>query len=254
MKKTINSILARFGYQIINKKQLQDPFADQVRLIDNGNTSEITIFDLGANIGQTAKRYRALFPTSKIHSFEPFPSSIEKLKEAVAGDTNVFIVPKAVAEKEGTTTFYVNEASATNSLLPRPASQRRYFPKKANAQNTIEVELISIDKYSKDHDISQIDILKLDLQGGELNALKGAKELLKKSSISIIYTEIMFVAHYENAPYFNEIWNFLSEFGYTLYNVYDLTVATNGQLRYGDAIFVNESTRKDVIDNFPSEP
>ena len=66
---------------------------------------EATIFDVGANKGQTAIEYRSNFPTAEIYCFEPFPDSVAELKEQFADDQKIHIVPKAVAQAAGTATF-----------------------------------------------------------------------------------------------------------------------------------------------------
>lgn len=151
-------------------------------------------------------------------------------------------------------TFFVNEYAATNSLLPRPNSARRYYPKMAGPKQTINVEVISIDDFLQEAGIAGVDILKFDIQGGELNALRGSESLLEAGNTALIYTEIMFIPHYEGSPLFHEIWSFLAGYNYSLFDVYDLHRASNGQIRYGDALFVNDAVRSDVIDAFTEEP
>ena len=87
-----------------------------------------------------------------------------------------------------------------------------------------------------------------------MNALLGAEKLLEKEVVSLIYTEIMFVPHYEGGALFHEISSFLSGFEYSLFDIYKLFRAKNGQLRYGDALFVSSNIRSNVIDRFPDEP
>lgn len=169
-------------------------------------------------------------------------------------DRSIHIIPKAVSCKAGTATFYTNEYDATNSFFPRPVSSRRYYPKSAGPKKEITVDAIDLDGFIRANNMSGVDILKMDIQGGELNALHGAKCLLETQSISIIFTEIMFVPHYESAPYFHQIWSFLSKYGFSLFDVYNLQRAANGQLRYGDALFVNQFVRNTVIDKYPEEP
>ncbi|MCP5279519.1 MAG: FkbM family methyltransferase [Thiobacillus sp.] len=212
------------------------------------------VFDVGANMGQTASRYRKLLPKAEIYAFEPFPDSIAALRERVAGDDHIHVVPNAVSSESGLETFYVNGLAATNSLLPRPASDRRYYPRAAETRTSIQVEATSLDEFVETRGLSSVDVLKLDIQGGELKALRGARSLLASGKVTLIYSEIMFVPHYEGAPLFHEIWTHLAGFGYSLFDVYDLHRAGNGQLRYGDALFVSDFARKHVIDRFPEEP
>ena len=72
---------------------------------------------------------------------------------------------------------------------------------------------------------------------------------------SLVYTEIMFIPYYEKATFFCEIWSFLTKFvSYSLFDIYDLHRTTNGQIRYGDALFVSESVKNNVINNYSEEP
>jgi len=262
MKKWVRTILNNCGYELrrVGNSGVQgqsfplDPFEAQCQLMNSLNRSNISIFDVGANKGQTAKRYRTMFPGAEIYCFEPFPDSITELQRQFIDDQKVHIVAKAVAREKGFATFYVNEFDATNSLLPRPTSERRYYPKFAGPKDTIEVEVIDLDGFMSASNISRIDILKLDIQGGELSALNGAKDLLAGENTSMIYTEIMFIPHYESSPLFHEIWSFLCNYGYSLFDIYDLHRARNGQIRYGDALFVSEAIRKNVINKYSAEP
>ena len=256
MKRLAKVTLGGLGYELRKKSAagISDPFEAQRQLINNLSKTDISILDVGANKGQTTRRYRTEFPTAEIYCFEPFPDSIAELQKQFSDDRKIHIVPKAVAQKKGVATFYVNEFDATNSLLPRPISDRRYYPKSAGPKESIEVEVIDLDEFLRVSNISLIDILKFDIQGGELNALHGAESLLGAGSTSLIYTEIMFIPHYEGASLFHEIWSFLSKFGYSLFDIYDLHRATNGQIRYGDALFVSESVRNNVINEYSEEP
>ena len=160
----------------------------------------------------------------------------------------------AFAEEVGTRDFFTNPAhSGTNSLLARPKDKRRYYAPNAELHEIIKVQVDTLDRFCRNHAIPKLNILKLDIQGGELLALQGAVELLARNAIDIIYIEVEFVPHYENQPLFHQIVGFLSGYGYSLYNLYDLVYARNGQLRFGDAIFLSNPVRQDIVDAFPSE-
>ena len=58
----------------------------------------------------------------------------------------------------------------------------------------------TLDEYALSKGIQHIDILKMDVQGSELNVLKGAENLLKSNKIDIIYSEVWFKAAYEGQP------------------------------------------------------
>jgi FkbM family methyltransferase len=229
-----------------------DPFEDQRRLLRGARNP--VILDVGAHYGETTQQYDSLFPEATIYSFEPFPESMALLRDRVAGLERVTAVAAAIADKPGRRTFYVNHYDATNSLLPRPTSFRRYYPEEGRTKATVDVAVTSIDRFMQERGIPRVDILKLDIQGGERMALEGARNALANRRISIVYTELLFVPLYEGAAPAHEICRFLEEFDYTLYNVYGLYSATNGQLRFGDGLFVSDRVRSAVIDAFPEEP
>ncbi|MEN0051000.1 MAG: FkbM family methyltransferase [Bacteroidota bacterium] len=231
-----------------------NPFKVQVQIMEQLGISASYIFDIGANKGEITDNYRQLFPSSTVYCFEPFPSCVKMLEQKFMEDEKVVIVPKAIADKEGTADFYVNHFIDSNSLLPRPTEKRRYYHHTAGYKETIQVEITTIDQFVEENQIEKIDILKMDIQGGELNALKGANQLLESGKISIIYAEVWFITHYENNPLFHDLCKFLEGYSYSLMNIYHLVNAKNGQLRFGNAIFIHDDVRNKVLDQYPEEP
>ena len=253
----LNALLKRFGYQLKPSRRARrnvTAFTIQKRLMSKMNRHKLTIFDVGAHLGQSAEQYRRLFPEAEIVCVEPFLDSSVAIQEKFSTDAKVNVVTMAVSDTTGQARFYVNSFAPTNSLLPRPTSARRYYPSKAKPLREIDVDVITIDDLMRRKQILSIDILKIDVQGGELKALEGATMLLKHARVSLIYTELMFVPHYENGTRFYELCAFLAGFGYSLFDFYDFRRATNGQLRQADAIFVSEAVRRSVLDCYPEEP
>lgn len=215
----------------------KNAFDDQRMLLSG--TRVQTIFDIGANIGQTAAKYSYLFPESTIYSFEPLPESFQKLHRRFKGNNLVEPIQLAVSNKVGKRKFYVNQDSTTNSLLPTVDEVGYWFdPNRIKNIAAIEVPVTTIDDFCKQKSIDEIQILKMDIQGGEVMALEGATGKLSQGSISLIYTEILFVPFYEGQALFYEVCNFLSGYGYRLYNMYQFHYARNGQVIWGDAIFI----------------
>ena len=231
-----------------------DAYNAQKEFMHRMGVNEPVIFDVGAHKGETVKRYKDIFPDSSIYCFEPFPSNAKILQSRFAEDPSVFAFEKAVSDKVGRRSFHINENDATNSLLPRTKSGRRYFSKSAAEKTTQDVEVITLDEVMKLNNLKKIDIVKFDIQGGELMALQGAADSLQKKNISIIYTEALFVPHYEGNPLLRELWNYLEQYDYTLFDIYDMYRATNGQLRFADAIFISTEVRSKVLDFYSEEP
>lgn len=252
----ISSILRRWGYTPARRSGTAqgdgDPFAAQHRLL--AGLERPTVFDVGAHTGHVTATYRRVFPGATIYAFEPWPEAYAALRARFADDADIHSVSTAVADEIGERTFFVNAYAPTNSLLPRVRSARRYYPRHAAAQGSTTVQTTTLDAFTAEHGIERIDILKLDIQGGELLALRGAGGLLRAQRIGLVYTETQFVPHYEHQPMFHEVSGYLADCGYTLFNLYDFVVATNGQLRQADALFVSEVVRAEQVDRQPDEP
>lgn len=253
MKAAVQSLLRRVGLEVRRAGNApRSPFDAQARLLSS--VSAPTIFDVGAHQGQTAKRYAALFPSARIVSFEPTPASFSELARTAATVERIDAHQLAIGEACGATTFHLGPVSQTNSLLRRPSVGRRYYPERAQLDRSIDVEVTTLDTFCEQRSLSRIDLLKMDIQGGELAALRGARSLLERHAIGVIFTEVMFVPHYEDAPLYHDIAAYLAGHGYSLYNLFIAEHGTNGQARYGDALFVSPRVRAEVLDAGPAEP
>jgi FkbM family methyltransferase len=213
-----------------------------------------TIIDAGANVGNTSAVYAEFFPEASVYAFEPFPASFERLKSRFAGEPRIRPFELAISDRRGTGILYINGFADTNSLLPRPRESRRYYADENSPSGSVEVPLLDLDTFARDQGLQRINVLKLDLQGGERDALAGAKGLLGRGAIDLIYSEVFFAPHYEGAWMFHEIAGYLAGFGYTVYNLFHLVTARNGQLRFGDALFVSADIRAAVVDATAPEP
>ena len=214
---------------------------DSQRLFFNRN-DKLTILDVGAYIGELTNIYRKIFPNATIYCFEPFPDSFQKLERL---STSKFVRPYqiAISDHANKTKLYVNEDPTCNSFFPRPKDRVKYYPQHAENLGEIEIETTTIDNFCDRENIAKIDILKLDVEGSEKNALRGASNTLSKHAIFLIYTEVMFTSHYEGGCMFYELASFLEQYDYTLFNLYNLKRAKNGQLRWGNAIFLSPQAR-----------
>jgi hypothetical protein len=75
--------------------------------------------------------------------------------------------------------------------------------------------------------------------------------MLRGQQAAVLYIEVVFIPLYQDQPLFHDLCGLLDDFGYTLFNLYELQTADNGQLRYGNALFVSEQMRTEVIDTLP---
>lgn len=241
-KALINKICSKFGFELNGLSYMQalrrsavtpDVFQKQKELL-NGNVN--VIFDLGANYGGVTKEYKKTFPHATVYAFEPFPEMFKKLSEYTATLSDVHLSDKAISDRADKRIFFVNESVDTNSLLESQATGMRSDEQVKN-KTRIEVETISLDEFCRLKSVKSIDILKMDIQGGELDALKGAASLLQEKKIGLIYTETNFIPQYVNQPLFQDLLIFLEKKGYQLQDIYNPYYG-KGSLAWCDAIFL----------------
>lgn len=249
-RRMVGSVILSLGYEVRKVRRdfvasnTLNAFNDQQKLLSG--VSVQTIFDVGANVGAVTARYRKLFPGATVYSFEPLPEAYGELRRRFAGDSQVRPIDFAVANKAGKSRFFVNQESTTSSLSP-VADEAKYWvspPEALTSIAEIEVPVITIDDFCQRESVNEIEILKMDIQGGELKALEGATEKLSQGAISLIYTEVIFVPIYTGQALFCEIYDFLSQYSYTLFGMYNVSLSEGRRVKWCDALFVSPQIRK----------
>ncbi len=215
-----------------------DPFVAQQQLLA-GHTCR-SIFDVGAYRGEVAAYYSRLYPAADIYAFEPYPPSYESLVNRFQNNPRIHLVHGAVSSRSGESTFHVNQNPATNSLLPTGQGSA---VASAITTEQITVPTLTLDDFCESRGLPAPEILKFDIQGNEIEALRGADRTLSENGPLLIYTEVLFESLYQNCALFGDLAGFLKDKGYELFNLYSLHHAPDGRLEYGDALFVSKRLR-----------
>ena len=238
MKELIRRLIFAAGYEIRHKSLgTTDPFRQQSVLLAGVETP--VIFDVGANIGTIAQKYRHLFPGATIYAFEPFPDVFHELIQRMSGDKRIILCKLALGSAQAKRSLKVNANSATNSLLETEQSAATYWGAGLmDTTRTVEVPVSTIDEFCRERRVETIDILKMDTQGTELEVLKGAAGMLSDARIHVIYTEMLVAPSYKGQSKPHELMAFLDGFGYELSGIYNLWGRKDGGLLQMDAIFV----------------
>lgn len=190
----------------------------------------VIIVDGGANDGFYSLFFRHYFPLSTIYCFEP-NTSVQLLPQ-VKKDKHIHMFNLALGDKNENQTMYVYEDKnlSKSSSISKPLNEDRKM-------KTITIPVTTLDTWSKEQRIEQIDVLKLDLEGYDLYALQGATSLLL--NVKVIVVEVHFMRRYVDTPTFFDINEFLSNHGFYFFNIYDIGIDDVGKITGGNAVFVH---------------
>jgi FkbM family methyltransferase len=194
-----------------------------------------TIIDAGANTGQTVEGLRAWWPRANVYCIEPTRAAFEALERKWGKKADIHLYRAALADQAGRGVVHTGENTAVSSLLPHVGDYSGTF----DIHQQDEVDLITIDGLMESAGLERVDLLKMDLQGGELSALRGAEEGLRREAFDVIFSEIWLTSPYQDCPRYWEIAQYLEEFGYVTWwlNI-EPSPHGNTEGRWGDAVFV----------------
>lgn len=166
----------------------------------------LTVFDVGANIGEYSVELARFFgPASTVHAFEPSAATFARLQATVAGQPNVKAHALGFSDAPGTLKLYRHpERHTLASLYPRDLE--RYNLKLDQVE---EIRLGTIDAFCAEHGIARLHFLKIDIEGHELSALKGAQRMIAEGCIDFIQFEFG-GANIDSRTYFRDFFNLLS--------------------------------------------
>jgi FkbM family methyltransferase len=226
-----------------------DTYSSCTRFLDPA--AALTFVDVGAHNGVMVHRALFEFPRARVFAFEPSPAPRTQLTREFQNDRRVTILPFACASTSGTATFNITRNTQCSSLLSPSALGSHFYGESYDVVDRIEVRKITLDDWARENDITQIDFLKIDAQGHDLEVLRGAQALLKNRAVKAINVEAMFVPEYEGCATFGQIDAFLSTQGYSLHQIHEIVAkGPENQTTYCDALWV----RKDILETLRTAP
>lgn len=198
----------------------------------------LTIIDAGVHLGHSSKEYLDAFPNCRVLGFEPEDKNFAAASAMLAPyGSRIELLKNALSASDAANVLQVNTHDGTHSLLE--IGDGRYWEGPAETIHQQQVQTVSLGKFCSDRQIETLDILKMDIQGGELQALKGAAELLGRGAISVIALEVLFKPLYKAQPLFWDVADHLRGFGYGLHGLFECHYHSRNPnvLSWADAIF-----------------
>ena len=174
------------------------------------------VFDIGANVGVYSIAMAGIDKGNVVYAFEPTPSTLLILRKNLVDNRlkDVIIEPLAVSNICGSIKFLDGLDSPCQNKIQ--ISQNKHFE---DSTGLIEVETVTLDRYCSDRGIGYIKFLKIDIEGAELHALYGAKDLLSTKRIGALLIEVIPLAIENMGLKIESLFDYMHSKGYNFFAV-----------------------------------
>ncbi len=218
MKKFLNSVRRQVWRSSVPASFAEVERAERIFYLEYLREG-MTVFDVGANVGELTLLFSRFVGDGNVHAFEASSETFMHLKIVceATGKRNVSLNHLALSDKNGTIRLHVYEdaLSSFNSQAARPLKNYGLDFEPVGIEET---PATTVDDYCERKKIELIDLLKIDVEGAELQVLRGARRMLKSKRIACLTFEFgQTTFDMGNNP--EEIEVFLKEMNYKIRNI-----------------------------------
>ena len=241
----------------VNKEELDEWLIQAVPI-----TNKIKIVDIGASPIGGRPPYKALLhhKLATVTGFEPNPEQFQKLEKSASADAQFY--PYAIGDGTQQRLYITHHRGFTSTLKPELLTHSKIenFAEATTVVKEIDLKTTRLDDIDE---LERIDLLKIDIQGGELAVFENGNEKLRNTLF--VHTETAFIPLYVDQPLFSDQDRFLRNIGMLLYGFYsshkylpitdhDLSGCVDlrgeiGQLLDADAVFIKDFRKLDKLTN-----
>jgi FkbM family methyltransferase len=225
----VNRVLRRFGYELRKARPVRMSVEAALRNVRSLGLSPATVVDIGASDGGWSLRCAAIFPHAHYVLVEPLSEFVSFLGEATTRLGNAHYRAVLASSFDGEATLYVHRDLVGSST---------YREHEVGLESeTRRIEALTLDTILRQANAQPPYLLKLDVQGAELEVLAGAAATLP--DVSLIVLEASFFEFFEGGPDFAAVVERLAAYGFALYDVLGVSYRPfDGALAQADLLFV----------------
>ncbi len=186
----LSRAILKIGLRGVGVSNFDPSQSDQRRFLlqlENRLRRNPVVFDIGANRGQFAKLVRESIPDARIHAFEPNPHAFADLERAFSRDSNIALVQAAMgAECRKAFLFdYEGGSGSEHASLVEGVIDEIH----GGRPERMQVEVATIDSYVAEQEVDWIDLLKIDVEGSEMDVLNGATQTIARDAVHVLQIE-----------------------------------------------------------------
>jgi len=182
------------------------------------------VLDIGANTGEFIINAKKTFPSARIIAFEPVESCFIKLKDRFGDKSNITLYNVALGSENKKGAIFVSDFSPSSSIV-RPEGNYK----------TEEISIKRLDEYLDILKGENKVFIKIDVEGFELEVLKGAESFLQRADWIYLESRILDSIGCN----FTDLYNYLTSRNWLFLGSYDNVFNDKGYLIYFDALFLN---------------
>jgi FkbM family methyltransferase len=169
-------------------------------------------FDVGANVGEWSKGVLEAMPQARVFIFEPAPECQQHILNLKL--SNSVLVPSAAGDRAGKAMLHSSSAlDGTASLYARGET---YF--RDREYKRVAVEIVTIDDVIQKYGLGFVDFVKMDIEGHELCALRGATQALTARKIGALSFEFG-SGNVNSRTFFRDFWDLLTPLGFDIWRI-----------------------------------
>jgi FkbM family methyltransferase len=237
--KDVSAQIKKFGWYEDEKLETE-VFAKQLK-------KGMTVFDLGANIGFYSMLARsAVGSNGRVVCFEPFPQNADLLRKSIDVNSfsNIELVEAAVSNKGSYAFLHLSpDYNSEHSLLDLEFN----YAKKQKQPKQIEVKTVTLDDYCQEKQDFHVDLIKMDIEGYEIKALKGMSRVINSNENLVLMTEFWPNGFIKNNSSPDEFLETLERFGFKIFHI-DSQLGKLYEVDSNKMMEIYESRSKDITD------
>ncbi|MBX9694556.1 MAG: FkbM family methyltransferase [Cyanobacteria bacterium] len=242
MKVLANRILRRFGFEIrkvcrpcsIRPNLSRDSLQGLLEQVRERGFSPSSVIDAGAACGTFSSQCHTLFPDAHYLLIEPLSEYLPSIEKVVSGISRATYEMAAVASQEGSVVFNVHHDLVGSSLYQEV--------EEGSDVNGVrrEVRTVTLDRLVAERHVSPPYLVKIDVQGAELDVLAGGEKTLQNSEYVIL--EVSLFQFFKQGPVLCDVVAYMKARGFVPYDIYGLQYRPlDHALSQVDIAFVKDS-------------
>lgn len=237
IKKIIKLPLNMMGYDTVSKKETRIPrVMDRLTNMKNHGFNPKVIIDGGAHLGKWSESMSGIYPNAEYLIVEPNPDVNKNIEERInPTEIKYHLIKKALGPENGETFLNVWGGADTKMVGSSICGHVQ-----GEEPNKVSCEVINVDSIAAEFNVTP-DLVKLDLQGYELEALKGATKVLEKAELFLI--EFGCLEAYTDRATPKELMDYMYDHNFVLYDIVDLHYRPyDNALTGGDFLFISNNS------------